>query len=64
MIINKDWMVIKKCDNKQTKFTFILYPSRDLEHTELLTNVGETLGLLRFVVNDVESDSLGKRSMY
>ena len=33
-----------------------------LEHTELLTDVGKTLGLLRFVVDDVESDSLGKRS--
>jgi len=33
-----------------------------LEHTELLTDVGKTLGLLGFVVNDVESDSLGKRS--
>ena len=35
-----------------------------LEHTELLTDVGKTLGLLGFVVNDVESDSLGERSIF
>ena len=36
----------------------------DLEHTELLADVGETLGLLGLVVDDVESHSLGKRSMH
>ena len=48
--------------SKYNAFTLTLHPQVDLEHTELLTDVGETLGLLRFVVNDVESDSLGKRS--
>ena len=33
-----------------------------LEHTELLADVGETLGLLRLVINDVESHSLRQRS--
>ena len=33
-----------------------------LEHTELFTDVGETLGLLRLVVDHVESHSLGQRS--
>ena len=33
-----------------------------LEHTELFTDVGETLRLLRLVVDHVESHGLGERS--
>ena len=33
-----------------------------LEHTELLADVRQTLGLLGLVVNHVESHSLGQRS--
>lgn len=34
-----------------------------LEHTELLADVRQTLGLLGLVVNHVESHSLGQRSI-
>ena len=37
-------------------------PANTLEHTELLADVRQTLGLLGLVVNHVESHSLGQRS--
>ena len=51
------------CMLNQTIHQFTFIPRNNgLEHTELLADVGETLGLLRLVVNHVESHSLGQRS--
>ena len=41
-----------------------VHVTNGLEHTELLADVGETLGLLGLVVNDVESHSLGEGSTH
>ena len=50
-----------RVSNKQSELRHLSCVT-DLEHTELLTDVGQTLGLLRLVVNHVESHSLGERS--
>ena len=50
-----------KVSNKQNELRHLSCVT-DLEHTELLTDVGQTLRLLRLVVNHVESHSLGQRS--
>ena len=56
-------LVVSVCLLNQTKHRFTFIPrNNDLEHTELLADVGETLGLLRLVANDVESHSLRQRS--
>ena len=47
---------------QQTNQLYHLSCVTDLEHTELLPDVRETLGLLRLVANHVESHSLGQRS--
>lgn len=52
---NKKW-------NKQGNHRQIT--NRRLEHTELLTDVGETLRLLRLMTDHVESHSLGQRSRH
>ena len=41
-----------------------VHVTNGLEHTELLADVGETLGLLGLVVNDVESHGLGEGSTH
>ena len=50
-----------KVSNKQNELRHLSCVT-DLEHTELLTDVGETLRLLRLVVDHVESHGLGQRS--
>ena len=41
-----------------------VHVTNGLEHTELLADVGETLGLLGLVLNDVESHGLGEGSTH
>ena len=56
-------LVVSVCLLNQTNHRFTFIPrNNDLEHTELLADVGETLGFLRLVINDVESHSLRQRS--
>ena len=50
-----------KVSNKQNELRHLSCVT-DLEHTELLTDVGKTLGLLGLVVDHVESHGLGQRS--
>ena len=40
----------------------LFFPHANLEHTELLADVRQTVGLLYLVLDHVESHSLGERS--
>ena len=50
--------------NKHFQIHLLSTSTKDLEHAELLTDVGETLGLLGLVLNDVESHGLGEGSTH
>ena len=41
----------------------LFFPHANLEHTELLADVGQTVGLLHLVLDHVESHSLGEGSI-
>ena len=58
--------ILINCELQPTKqeTSPLSFATNDLEHTELLADVGKTLGLLGLVVDDVESHSLGKRSIH